>query len=206
MDQSPLIFPETPPQPLDLLSEKAQEFSPGDEVLLRGDSIISRKWTVTKVGDRMLTIETDNMENLRPGDNTQVVTADEILRYDPALFNGPNPTSNPMLGGYASNPFDTPLITPPNSMYGGPVPTINFAPQFKIMNGGNDFSTEPTQQQPQDLNSSTIVQTGGNNDSAPLLISKMNDGGAGEPAPKEEAMSGPLDFSKMLFNKIQKLG
>jgi len=203
-DQSPLIFPETPIQPLDLLSEKAQEFSPGDEVLLRGDSIISRKWTVTKVGDRMLTIETDNMENLRPGDNTQVVTADEILRYDPALFNGPNPTSNPMLGGYASNPFDTPLITPPNSMYGGPVPTINFAPQFKIMNGGNDFSTEPTTQQPQDLNSSTIAQTGGNNDSAPLLISKINEGG--EPAPKEEAMSGPLDFSKMLFNKIQKLG
>ena len=212
--ESPIVFQETPEasvpgpttpdispppskilDPLDILTEKAQQYSSGDQVFLRGDQLTSRIWTVSKVGDRMLTIETANLENLPPGDNIKVVTADDIIPYDPNLINN---TTSPLLeqvGGY-------PTAAPPQPMMygGGMMPAINFAPQFKIMNGGSDFSTDPTASETAAANPTTLPDI--NNLSLPPSSTPQS-GGAPNEAKVAEEPSSFLDFSKLL---IQKLG
>jgi DNA-directed RNA polymerase II subunit RPB2 len=212
--ESPIVFPETPEgsvpeptspdipppptNPLDILTEKAQQYSSGDQVFLRGDLLSSRIWTVSKVGDRMLTIETANLENLPPGDNIKVVTADDIIPYDPNLINNPAAQPIEQVGGYADLPAPGPM------MYGGGMmPAINFAPQFKIMNGGSDFSTDPTTTNPSEpIGAATLPDI--NNLSLPSPSpSTSQSGGAQVEAKAVEEPSSFLDFSKLL---IQKLG
>jgi hypothetical protein len=212
--ESPIVFPETPEgsvpeptspditppptNPLDILTEKAQQYSSGDQVFLRGDLLSSRIWRVSKVGDRMLTIETANLENLPPGDNIKVVTADDIIPYDPNLINNPAAQPIEQVGGYAG----TPVPSPGPMMYGGGMmPAINFAPQFKIMNGGSDFSTDPTTANPSEtINAATLPDI--NNLSLPSPSTPQS-GGAQVEAKVAEEPSSFRDCSKLL---IQKLG
>jgi DNA-directed RNA polymerase II subunit RPB2 len=178
--------PETsPPEPFAELSEKAQQYTIGNRVFLREDPNNTRIWTVKNVGDRMITIETLDLQGLASGDNIKVVTADDIIPYNPALIANPTVTPAPQVGGTM---FEPPMNSP--MVYGGAMPAINFAPQFKIMNGGNDFSTEPVAPVP----SEEPLQTGGGEpirESIPTTAL----------VPSEEPPS--LDFSKLL---IQKLG
>ena len=176
--------PET--QPFAELSEKAQQYTIGDQVFLREDSNNTRIWTVKNIGDRMITIETMNLEGLALGDNIKVVTADDIIPYNAALITNPIPTSAPQIGG-------TMLGQP--MMYGGAMPAINFAPQFKIMNGGNDFSTEPDNSHPP---SNDQVQFIGG-EPGPMVSSSTTS----QPSSTEAQTPSSLDFSKLL---IQKLG
>jgi hypothetical protein len=199
---SPLFSPtspEMPPpntNPLDILTEKAQQYNTGDQVFLRGDTLPSRIWSVTKIGDRMLTIETTNFENLPPSDNIKVVTADDIMPYDANLINNPaQPPPFEQTGGYPIASSQQPM-----TYGGGMMPAINFAPQFKIMNGGSDFSTDPT---------TTVTDTAGNNNFGLPDINNLSPPPSstpqvgGETKNIEESSSSALDFSKFL---IQKLG
>jgi hypothetical protein len=84
---------------------------------------------------------------------------------------------------------------------------INFAPVFKIMNGGSDFSTG---------NPGEVQIDGGSSigDAAPLLSSTLGapmmfkqDGGAGEKKqeekkPEEQSGGGLLDFGKVVIKKL----
>jgi len=82
---------------------------------------------------------------------------------------------------------------------------INFAPVFKIMNGGSDFSTG----NPSEL---TNIDGGNNMNDAALGISSMTspqpiqvkqDGGSKKDDKKEETTGGGImDFGKMLIKKI----
>jgi DNA-directed RNA polymerase II subunit RPB2 len=196
--ESPLFSPTSPEMPPpeinnDLLSEQAQKYKTGDEIFFRGDSILNRRWTVSRVGDRMLTIETDNLENLATGENIKVVTADEIIPYDPNLI-----SDQPQVGGNIIPPYFNPSPNMASQsqpmMYGGGMPAINFAPQFKIMNGGNDFSTEPTATSADSFSTNQIGDT-------PQFIG----GGIEKPKSPEnqdQEKSSVLDFGKLLIQKL----
>ena len=188
-----LFSPETPTEPLDILTEKAQQYNAGDNVFLRGDLNTNRIWTVKKIGDRMITIETDNIEDLASGDNIKVVTADDVIKYDPALINSPAVQTGGTIPSFiAEQPMNTlPYMQP--AMYGGSMPAINFAPQFKIMNGGNDFSTEPSVAE----NASQFVGEKSHND----FVSTQPSQTGGEHSNAEEKSS-ILDFSKLIINKL----
>jgi len=183
----------------DLLTQQAQQYSKGDAVHLRGDTLPNRVWTIFSVGDRMLTIDTENLEGLATGENRKVVTAAEIYPVGSYSFTTPSLPS-PMTGGsfpmgqnMESMHSDMPQMMQPNSM----MPAINFAPTFKIMNGGNDFSADAGATE-------TSMQGGGggqpinpflpNNDSSPPS--------AGGSSAKVEEPSSALNFSNFLIKKL----
>jgi hypothetical protein len=77
----------------------------------------------------------------------------------------------------------------PNSLTN---PAIHFAPVFKIMNGGNDFSTEPSGQ------SSILDGTNIINNALGIPEIKVKD--AGETKTMEE-LPEKMDFSKLIIKK-----
>jgi DNA-directed RNA polymerase beta subunit len=181
----------------DILSEKAQLYKGGDAVHLHGDSVPNRVWSVFSVGDRMLTIDTNNYEMLGGGNESRkVVTAAEVYPIsDYSFAQGsfpmapmvPNP--NTMMGG-------SDMMMQPQQMMTGGMPAINFAPTFKIMNGGNDFSTEPTNEAIVGNGESTIS----NNINALSPQQPAMTGGTTATEQKTEPKS--LDFSSFLIKKL----
>ena len=200
--ESPLFSPtspEMPPPPLqstnDLLSEQAQQYKTSDSVHLRGDNIPNRVWTVFSVGDRMITIDTENIEGLASGENRKVVTAAEIYPVGDYSFTAPviqNQQVPGMMGGHMQQPYTNmgPIMT-------GGIPAINFNPTFKIMNGGSDFSTEPTSTEivggePTPVNN--IFGLPQTPSPPPALI--------GGSTTENKAEAKPLDFSSFLIKKL----
>jgi len=191
---SPDMPPPIPPAVSnDLLSEQAQQYKTSDPVHLRGDTIPNRVWTVFSVGDRMITIDTENLEGLASGENRKVITAAEIYPVGDYSFTAPGQPAPEMTGGYAQQPFNQmgPMMT-------GGMPAINFNPTFKIMNGGSDFSTEPT--------ASEIVGGGAapvNNvfglPQTPTTPPPLMSGGTTE---NNAEPAKPLDFSSFLIKKL----
>jgi len=107
---------------------------------------------------------------------------------NPNMMMGPNMMGpNMMMGG--SNMLAQPMMN-------GPMPAINFAPTFKIMNGGNDFSTDPTNDAMAGNGDSTIS----NNINALSPQPQVMSGGA--TATEQKAESKPLDFSSFLIKKL----
>ena len=190
----PPLIPTAPSVSNDLLSEQAQQYKTSDPVHLRGDTIPNRVWTVFSVGDRMITIDTENIEGLASGENRKVITAAEIYPVGDYSFTAPVQAPE-MMGGYAQQPFNQ--MGPMGPMMTGGMPAINFNPTFKIMNGGSDFSTEPT--------ASDMVGGGAvpvNNvfglPQTPASPPPLMSGGTTEK--KEEPKS--LDFSSFLIKKL----
>jgi hypothetical protein len=72
-------------------------------------------------------------------------------------------------------------------------PAIHFAPVFKIMNGGNDFSTEPSGQ-PNLTDGANII-----NNALGLPEIKVNS--ASEPVKTIEELPDKMDFSKLIIKK-----
>jgi hypothetical protein len=199
----PASSPSSPPpsskteqsqNPLNILTEKAQEYTVNDNVHYNGDSVPTRIWNVRSIGDRTITIETDNMENLEMGENIKVVTANDIY----PIGNYSSPLPQPQMPNLQTGGFNNGLVMNPYMQGGYETPNINFAPNIKIVTGGSDFSTggesdnlananiEPsivTQKEPQQ--NGLIVQKGGTDTEKPGF--------------------GLLDFGKSLFGKITKL-
>jgi hypothetical protein len=177
---------------LDFLSEQAKQYQVGDSVHYRGDVLPTRIWTVSYVGDRFLKIETPMIHNMEGLDTTLMVTALDIYK----------PTTLPQVLSPTNDDKMMPSVplSFPNGLSSMGQP-IHFAPVFKIMNGGNDFSTEPVTVTPENESRSTLVGGGGSG--------FIND--AGVPAPAlpinitgGEKVSAPekIDFSKLLIKKI----
>jgi hypothetical protein len=205
--ESPLFSPTSPeiPPPSrievsqntnDLLSEQAQQYNKNDSIHLRGDTIPNRVWTVYSVGDRMITIDTENLEGLASGESRKVVTAAEIYPVGDYSFTPPiipNPQVPEMMGGYMQQPYNNmgPIMS-------GGMPAINFNPTFKIMNGGSDFSTEPNTNETVGGGAAPVNNILGlpqTTTPPPPLMS----GGTTEN--KAEAAK-PLDFSSFLIKKL----
>ena len=205
--ESPLFSPTSPDMPPpprmelsqntnDLLSEQAQQYNINDPVHLRGDTIPNRVWTVFSVGDRIITIDTENLEGLASGENRKVITAAEIYPVGDYSFTAPvvpNPQVPVMMGGYMQQPLNN-----MGPMVSGGMPAINFNPTFKIMNGGSDFSTEPTANETVGGGAEPVNNIFGL-PQTPTTPQPLMSGGTTEN--KAEAAK-PLDFSSFLIKKL----
>jgi DNA-directed RNA polymerase II subunit RPB2 len=181
--EEPVIYPDSPMQEQHLIPDSPDyppppltTFDVGENVLLRGDdSKPDRIWQVTNIGDKFITIRTDDMEGIQ--DPIKVIMPYEIYKMD--AYKPIIPTS--MKGGFGIIPKEADSI-----------PQINFNPVFKIMNGGNDFSSgqeQPTNEimggnvpmnNPSHMNNPSPPEIiGGNNPSPPGII------GGNNPSPPE---------------------
>ena len=201
---SPPLSPPLEIEPLnslDLLTQKAQEYNVGDKVHYNGDSIPQRIWSIKSVGDRTITIETDNLNNLDPNESIKVVTANDIYPngdYSSPLYQSETPNIQtggyPMYPSYMQGEYDLQQT--------GSLPAINFAPTFKIMNGGNDFSTDTDK-----LNNGSSEIANNNN-----IFQKQNEvpiqkGGSeivdNKPVENQSFGAKMLNFSNFLIKKLE---
>jgi DNA-directed RNA polymerase II subunit RPB2 len=132
----------SPSTNLEILREQAQTYQVGEIVHYSGDNKPERLWKITEIGSTLITIKAQTfLDELYDMDNTLYVTALDIYRPGDFVNTSPvgeslqpiktaEPFSNQQLGGSGYSQL--------NPLAGTP---IHFAPVFKIMNGGSDFST-----------------------------------------------------------------
>jgi DNA-directed RNA polymerase II subunit RPB2 len=164
---------------LDVLSEQAQTFRVGEPVLYRGGGQhdAGRLWTVTHIGDKFIKIEPQVTDGLSPDDDIKIVTAMDIYRPNDFSYQQQDPYGQTSFPGIAQPP-----------MYTG-TPAINFAPVIKIVNDGNDFSTEPigtTQESPNE----------------PIKNDFINRMGVRSEKEEDSNDSGKIDFNKLVIKKL----
>jgi DNA-directed RNA polymerase II subunit RPB2 len=203
----------SPPEDIDEINERirqsnlqlrkdadiiTEQYSVGEEVLFRGDFLPNRIWKIKSVGDRFITITTDNIQGLDDKDTIKVVTKIDIYRPNDFTYSEPNAES---IRNY--NEFTQKSKTMPTSGGGiqDGVPAINFAPVFKIMNGGNDFSSG--EQANESISSGGETKMNTLTDlaiaSSPQInIKPNNEKSGGSTIEKQE----PLDFSKLIIKKV----
>uniref|UniRef100_A0A6C0JMS8 DNA-directed RNA polymerase n=1 Tax=viral metagenome TaxID=1070528 RepID=A0A6C0JMS8_9ZZZZ len=210
-DEPPIFSPQSPDEPppndspstnLDILREQAQSYNKGELVHYSGDNKPERLWQITEIGPTLITIKAQtHLDELYDMDNTLYVTALDIYRPNDFVNTSPygdtiqtpiiNTTPIEQISGGFSNLHNNPVLSSQ--------PPIHFAPVFKIMNGGNDFSTggEPIQEaQPISFveGGSTIT----NNKPIELTPSTQNN----EKKDDEQKRGGILDWGKMLIKKV----
>ena len=154
---SPVYNPTSPdfPPPADdfkFLAEQAQNYSVGEAVYYRedppvfnafGKQIPPRLWTIKSIGDRFITITTNPTDSSDSRETLLVVDPLKIIKpehYTPMEQDPIDPMT-----GYAGDEEGYPMRGGGNHQLPNLLanPAIHFAPVFKIMNGGNDFSTDP---------------------------------------------------------------
>jgi len=118
-----------------------------------------------------------------------MVVATDIYRKGDFAYN------SPMMGGNSTNMGYSTTVGNGMTGAGQQVPAqIHFAPTFKIMNGGSDFSTPDPQ--PNNNNNSEII----NVDSGPSVINPMpivSGGGEAVIVPEK------IDFNKLVIKKTE---
>jgi DNA-directed RNA polymerase II subunit RPB2 len=203
----------SPPEDIDEINERirqsnlqlrkdadiiTEQYSVGEEVLFRGDFLPNRIWKIKSVGDRFITITTDNIQGLDDKDTIKVVTKIDIYRPNDFTYSEPNAESIRNYNEFTQKPNTMP--TSGGGIQDG-VPAINFAPVFKIMNGGNDFSSG--EQANESISSGGETKMNTLTDlaiaSSPQInIKPNNEKSGGSTIEKQE----PLDFSKLIIKKV----
>ena len=105
----------------------------------RGDVKPERKWKINKMGNKLYTIETEDLDYLTIEDSVKVVSPEEI--YKPGHYSV-NETKRPEDAENAEHmmmPEQMQQLMLPAQMY-QEEPKINFAPVIKIFHDGNDQS------------------------------------------------------------------
>lgn len=181
-------------------------FTKGEIVYFRGDNLLGRIWKIRNVGDRFITIETENLQGIEDKDSIKVVTEMDIYRPEDFAYSERNAepitgVNNVMNGGGH-------LQKPNINTMGSSTPAINFNPVIKINNGGYDFSTV---RDPNDITGGTIdnnlIEGGKLNTitdlatmsgKIPTIKLKADNSQSGGEAPKEEK----IDFTKLIIKKV----
>ena len=183
-----------------------EQYTTGEEVLFRGDFLPNRIWKIKSVGDRFITITTDNIEGLDDKDTIKVVRNMEIYRPADFTYNQYSVQPTSPYSGEALNQH----IPTMNCGINEGTPAINFAPVFKIMNGGNDFSSgEPTNEsnhtnnsiitnKPHEMNTITDLAIASNQTIHNTAKSNSDKIGGASLSDKQE----PVDFSKLIIKKV----
>jgi hypothetical protein len=191
--------PHSPEEGYDtFLAEQARQYNIGDQVYYRGDTVPGRLWKITYIGDRFLKIErppdktSDNnilmvtaLDVYSPGDFVHSSPMAESIAFrggDPNAFTNPNALAGP-------NAFANPNAFMGSNDFTNPNPAINFAPIFKIMNGGNDFSSEPN------------LTDGANVMNNVLGIPEFKVKESGEAVKTMDELPAKMDFSKLIIKK-----
>lgn len=168
--------PHSPEGPPPGMYGGTKDFTTGEQVYLRGGGDNDRLWKIKNIGDKFITIITENFAGLNPQDSIKVVRPYELYKY---LDYKPTPTMPMMKGGFGMIPKQQ-----ASYMQGGgyqDTPTINVTPVIKIMNGGSDFSNGQEQGVPMNNISDqaqmlpTITNTGGSG--TPIIVKEQSGGG-----------------------------
>ena len=109
------------------LTPSVKGFKVGTKVNFRGDFKQKRVWRIKKVGEKFITIETDDDTGLNESDRIKVVTAVDISEINDVPHNEPYMDPISPIGGLQENPSV-------NQNGGGQPTAIHFAPIFN-MNG-----------------------------------------------------------------------
>ena len=174
------------------LHNQAREYTIGELVHYRGDEVPGRKWIVSNIGDRFIKIET-NTPSLNDPDTIKLVTALDIYKPDKVYYEPYTPPSTP--------PNDSYNTTPENMINGGKthlsgVNGIQYPPpiNIKIINNGNEYPLENTQQKEQEY----LIDNNTANFNPPIQNEVVNM----DVKPPIESSSGKLDFDKLVVKKI----
>jgi hypothetical protein len=122
-----------------------QNYQKGGKVHYRGDNKPNREWTIDHMGNKLITITTDDIDGLGVEDSLKVVDPSEIYpRNQEYVYMNTEPsypyesdmnTYQPYQNQFMSEPILPDSIVPePNAT------KIHFAPVIKIFNEGNDMS------------------------------------------------------------------
>jgi len=188
----------------------------GDFVYYTGDIIPNRVWTVSNIGDHFLTITSTHPET--GGEEIKVVTVDEIYPMkDYSVSNDgviPGMQIDDVMGVPAieQTPKSAITTTPILANPIGAMPTINFAPSFKIMNASTDFSQNTEDPQMAANNDVQMLGGGGNPPIVQVAGSQMPPTPAPTPAQTTTSEGTAkntdsfwnfpnLDFSNLLIKK-----
>jgi len=218
VSESPPFIPRSPDYPrptldkFENLSEQANEYTEGENVYFREDPPIygqignpspPRVWKVKNVGDKFITIVTNPIDNNDTRETLQVVNAMQIYKAE-----GYNPSeleqSIQPIAGYQGEQYN---MTGGNNNIPNPTgipqlnnPAIHFAPVFKILNGGNDFSTDPNSNQTIEPNSQIgdQLQTTGLINPTNIFTENVNP----IQIKKDTNPTAKIDFDKLVIKKI----
>lgn len=189
---------------IDFLSEETKKYNIGDAVHYRADILPTRIWKITYIGDRFIKIETPMVHNMDGLDTTLMVTALDIYKPTDIPYHS-NEINNTQ--GYPTGDMGLSQVTDgfPNMASSG-LP-IHFAPVFKIMNGGSDFSTgngEDTTMNGKSIVGGEPINFG---ITSPAIPSAMSGGsgsssGSGGSEKIEDTSPSKLDFSKLVIKKV----
>ena len=188
----------TPPSSNVSLNEATRNFDIGELVVFLSDSKRNRQWSITKINEPFIHIETQDVEGLDTADTIKVVTGNDIQKLNDFIHTSPfADTVKPTAG------LDE------NNQYGGSIdnakpPTINFQPVFKIMNGGNDFSTDANLKQEEYQGGDANMNEYTVNNNTPKINDyiKPNDGGSSQldlPPPTVTNTK----FDKLVIKKVE---
>ena len=201
----------------EFLTQQANEYSEGEAVYFREDPPMygpggkpthPRLWYVKNIGDKFLTITTSPVDSSDSRETLQVVNAMQI--YKPEFYSSADQEQLDAVAGLG-NDYDMEGGSLPNyAMTGGgggsrsnTSPAIHFAPVFKIMNNGSDFSTDP-------------INSVSNMDSQSQIADQFQTTGLVGPSsnPLMDAISPPIrvkqdsesptkiDFGKLVIKKV----
>ena len=184
----------TPEKPeFNELSTQAREYTVGEQVHYRGDENPNRLWNVTNIGDRFLKIET-NTPGLKDLDTVKLVTALDIYKpngYEssmtPTTPPPPPSTDSSMEGGGRTHDSHTGIHQPP------PI-------SIKIINNGNDFSSD-NDTQPNNIIHNSDTSNMDNNEvsfTPPIENEVIHS----EVEPTNTKKSGKLDFDNLVVRKV----
>ena len=191
---------DTPPSSNLSLNEASRKFDIGELVVFLSDSKRNRQWSITKINEPFIHIETQDVEGLDTADTIKVVTGNDIQKLNDFIHTSPfADTVKPTAG------LDE------NSQYGGNPnngnpPTINFQPVFKIMNGGNDFSTggETTEEISGGANEYTVNNSTTSTSNIPNINDYIkSDTGGSSPLNPPPATPTNTNFDKLVIKKVE---
>jgi hypothetical protein len=207
-----------PTHDYEFLTQQANEYSVGEAVYYREDPPLygpnsrptpPRLWYIKSIGDKFLTITTSPADGSDSRETLQVVNAMQI--YKPEFY---SPADQEQLNLVAGLGNDYDLQNGGNKSLpnyamathnGGASPAIHFAPVFKIMNNGSDFSTDPLGQNPVETNGNPIAN---------MMEQAQTTGLVGPSNSFMETISPPikikqdssepkkLDFSQLVIKKV----
>ena len=185
-DNSPPYAPDDNSPPYDPNKQDSDNIVEDNDVHLRSDFKKSRIWKVKSIGDKFITIITDDNEGLSKEQQTRVITRPEIYKVDNySVTNEITETNNIMTGGKQKT---TDEHIQPN---------INIAPVFKIMNTGSENSDNimMKDEEGNDKNVNfSLNESSNNSDNSELTQSQSNE-------PEEITDRSKIDFNKLVIVK-----
>jgi hypothetical protein len=192
VDQPNFAQPRSPnySPPLSNYSPHSPDYSPppeifamNDIVFFRSDTIPNRKWTISKIGDKFITIQTEDDRQLEPDETIKIVIPNEIYKPENIVYSKPNTNYSPLQSPLQSPLVNTSSIVPGNSMMPSSGNLI-FSPVIQV---GSDNKAYPTSEgEPISTSTTSLANTPSSSTASSV-----------------EPTNSPIDFNKLQITKLE---